>query len=127
LLCRLLLLVAKFLRLGQVDELPYECLRHVIGLKKIILLATMLIISDFTFLINCFLNILGNEIKYVSTCPYKLLIKVRDDFRRPLILKHGVIDLARAREIVSYSRCIEADCINIHIINFCMSKIVQVN
>jgi hypothetical protein len=118
LLCRLLLLVAKFLKLVQVDELPYECLRHVIGLKKIVLLATMLIISNFTFL---------NEIKYVSTCPYKLLIKVKDDFRRPLILKHGVIDLARAREIVSYSRCVEADCINIHIINFCISKIVQVN
>jgi hypothetical protein len=42
-------LVVKFLRLGRVDELPYKYLRHVIGLKKIILLAIMFIISNFTF------------------------------------------------------------------------------
>jgi hypothetical protein len=49
------------------------------------------------------------------------------DFRRPLILKHGPIDLARVREIVSYTRGVEANMINVHIINFCMSKTVQVN
>jgi hypothetical protein len=43
------------------------------------------------------------------------------------MLEHEIICLARVGEIVSYTRSVEANITNVHIINFCMSKTIQVN
>jgi hypothetical protein len=54
-------------------------------------------------------------------------LRIRDDLERRLILEFGVIGLARAEEIVSYTRGVETNRINSHLIIFRMSKTIQVN
>jgi hypothetical protein len=68
-----------------------------------------------------------HELQFVSRSIYELLIRIRDDLKRPIILDSGVIGLARAGEKISYTRGVEANRINFHTINFCMSETVQVN
>jgi hypothetical protein len=62
----------------------------VISLKKIILLTIKFILSNFK------------------------IIRIRDDLKRPLILDYGVIGLTRVGEIISYTRGLEANRINVH-------------
>jgi hypothetical protein len=68
-----------------------------------------------------------HELQFVSRSIYELLIRIRDDLKRPIILDSGVIGLARVGEMVSYIRGVEANRMNVHLINFCMSKTIQVN
>jgi hypothetical protein len=68
-----------------------------------------------------------HELQFVSRSIYELLIRIRDDLKRPIILDSGVIGLARAGEIVSCIRGVEVNRMNFHLINLCMSKTIQVN
>jgi hypothetical protein len=62
----------------------------------------------------CFHFYFPELIIFISRRPYELFIRIKDGLKRPLILDSGIIGLARAGEIVSYTRGGEANRINAH-------------